>query len=132
MQSAFKHRSSYALLTGLLGITLLLPASFFMLTLLSRIVFGTNALYYYIAPSFLQPPWTLFTPHKAQLIVLCLVLAVVLNALVLLRCRLLRGPGMPQVQVSFRRNWLNMAIALQAILLLGVLIAYTCIQHIRY
>lgn len=132
MQSTFKHRPSYALLTGLLGITLLLPASFFMLTLLARILFGTKALYYYIAPSFLQSPWALFALHKAQLIVLCLVLAILLNAWVLLRFRLTRGPGVPQVQVTFRSNWLNMAIALQAMLLLGVLIAYTCIQHIRY
>jgi hypothetical protein len=100
------------LISGLLGITLLLPASFFMLTLLARVLFGTKKLYYYIAPSFLQSPFNLWAFHKAQFILGCLLLAVLLN--------------------GYRRHWLNTAIALQGALLLVVLIAYTVIQHLRY
>ncbi len=101
-----------SLITGILGFTLLLPASFFMLTLLARILFGTKRLYYYIAPSFLQSPFDLWAWHKAQFILGCLLLAILLN--------------------SYRRHWLNTAIALQGTLLLLVLFVYTLIQHIRY
>jgi len=101
------------LISGVLGITLLLPGSFFMLTLLARILFGTKRLYYYFAPSFLQSPFDLWAWHKAQFILGCLLLAILLNG-------------------SYRRHWLNTAIALQGTLLLLVLVAYTLIQHIRY
>ena len=82
-----------------------------MLTLLARVLFGTKKLYYYIAPSFLQSPFNLWAFHKAQFILGCLLLAVLLN--------------------GYRRHWLNTAIALQGALLLVVLIAYTVIQHLR-
>ena len=116
------------LVSGLLGITLLLPASIFMLTLLARIVLGARSPYYYVAPSFLQSPFNLFALHKAQFILGCLLLAILLNGLTILRVRLHKT----QVELSFRRHWLNTAIALQGILLLVVLLAYTLIQHLRY
>ena len=120
------------LTSGLLGLTLMLPASFFLLTLLARICFGTKAMYYYIAPSFLQSPFDLFALHKAQLIIVCLLLAVLFNGLTIVRFRLERGEKGLEVAVSYRKYWLNIAIALQSILLLLVLVAYTCVQHIRY
>jgi hypothetical protein len=120
------------LTSGLLGITLLLPASFFMLTVLARICFGTKAMYYYFAPSFLQSPFNLFAFHKAQVIIGCLLLAVLSNVLTIMRFRLERGQRSWQIGVYYRRYWLNAAIALQAILLLLVLAGYTFIQHIRY
>ena len=120
------------LVSGLLGITLLLPASFFMLAVLARIVFGSKSAYYYVAPSFLQSPFNLFALHKAQFILGSVILAIVLNALTVLRFYLQKGRRGWEVQVSYRRNWLNTAIALQGGLLLVVLVAYTLIQHIRY
>jgi len=99
----------------LLGITLLLPASYFMLTMTVR-VFGAKSPYYFIAPSFLQSPFDLFALHKAQFIIGTALLATVFNLW------------------TFRkgRHWLNAAIALQGILLLVILFCYTLIQHIRY
>lgn len=120
------------LTSGLLGMTLLLPATFFMLTLLARICFGTKSMYYYFAPSFLQSPFNLFAFHKAQVIIGCLVLAVLSNVLTIMHFRLEQGQRGWQVGVYYRRYWLNAAIALQAILLLLVLAGYTFIQHIRY
>jgi hypothetical protein len=120
------------LTSGFLGITLLLPASFFMLTMLARICFGTKAMYVYIAPSFLQSPFHLFAFHKAQVIIDCLLLAVLFNVLTILRFRLEPGHRGWQIGVYYRRYWLNAAIALQAALLLLVLAGYTFIQHIRY
>jgi hypothetical protein len=120
------------LTSSLLGITLLLPASYFMLTLLARVCFGARSMYYFIAPSFLQSPFHLFAFHKAQVIIGSLVLAVLFNALTILRLRLERGQGGWQVGVYYRRYWLNAAILLQGILLLMVLTGYTVVQHIRY
>ena len=100
------------LTSGILGITLLLPATWFLLTLLARLCFGARSPYYYIAPSFLQSPFDLFAFHKAQFIIICLLVAAACNAR--------------------RRYWLNTAITLQSLLLLVVLLAYTFIQHLRY
>lgn len=100
--------------SGLLGIALLLPATFFLLTLTARIIFGAKSLYYFIAPSFLQSPFDPLAWHKAQFILGCLLLAILLNG------------------SAYRRHWLNLAIAIQGSLLLIVLIAYTLIQHMRY
>jgi hypothetical protein len=99
----------------LLGIALLLPASYFMLTLAAR-VFGAKSPYYFIAPSFLQSPFHLFAFHKAQIIVVTVLLATVFNLWA----------------YRERRHWLNAAIAFQGVLLLVVLFCYTLIQHIRY
>jgi len=110
----------------------MLPASFFMLTLLARILFGSKAMYYYIAPSFLQSPYHVFAFHKAQMIIISLVLAILFNALTIVRVDLERGRHGLEVGFSIRRYWLNTAVALQALLLLIVLLAYTLIQHVRY
>src|SRR6185312_1192470 len=100
-QSAFKimnmttNTNSFRPLgPGLLGITLLLPASYFMLTMTARI-FGAKSPYYFIAPSFLQSPFHLFAFHKAQIILVSLVLAILVN-------------------LRYRRHWLNAAVAFQS------------------
>jgi hypothetical protein len=120
------------LFSGLLGIALLLPASFFMLALLIRVCFGSTTLYYSIAPSFLQSPFDLFALHKAQLIFSCLLLAILFNLFAILQFRMQRGIKGWDIQVYYRRYWLNTAIALQSGLLMVLLVAYTVIQHIRY
>ena len=100
------------LVSSILGIMLMAPAIIFLFTLLARICFGAKAAYYYIAPSFLQPHFDIFAFHKAQVIVGCLMIAALFNS----KCR----------------SWLNTAIAMQSIMLLLVLLAYTFIQHLRY
>jgi hypothetical protein len=120
------------LASGLLGLTLMLPASFFMLTLLARLCLGSKAMYYYIAPSFLQSPLNLFAFHKAQFIIVSLVLAIVFNVLTIVRFHLERGQRGLEVGFTYRKYWLNTAVTLQGVLLLIVLIVYTFIQHIRY
>jgi hypothetical protein len=130
MQSAFRRSIFY----GTLGFALMLPASFFILTLLARILFGATTWYYYIAPSFLQSPLNLFALHKAQLIIGCLMLAVLFNVAAVLKLRLHQSPlGHLSVGVAYRRRyWLNTAVALQSILLLVILALYTLVQHLRY
>jgi hypothetical protein len=120
------------LASGILGFTFMLPACFFLFTLLARILFGAKTWYYYIAPSFLQSPFDLFALHKAQLIIGCLLLAVLFNVAAVLKLRLLQGPRGLEIGVAYRRHWLNTAVALQSLLLLILLAAYTLIQHIRY
>lgn len=128
-----RSRSFQPILSGLLGIMLLLPASFFILTIMVRICFGSKGLYYSMAPSFLQSPVELlFRQSAAQLILGCLLLAILFNGLTILRFRLVPGKKGPEVQIFYRRYWLNTAIALQSGLLLVVLVAYTLIQHLRY
>jgi len=131
--NADRHKTHLgSLLSSMLGIILLLPASFFILTMLLRICFGSKTLYYSMAPSFLQSPFNLFALHKAQFILGCLLLSVLCNVLSILKFNLQPGKWGWEVEVSYRRYWLNTAIALQSGLLLLVLIAYALIQHIRY
>ncbi|HVU97592.1 MAG TPA: hypothetical protein VHE34_20350 [Puia sp.] len=132
MQSALRNIYVRPLVSGILGFTFMLPACYFLLTILVRILFGSTSMYYDISPSFLQSPFPVFALHKAQLILGCLLLAVLFNVAAILRLRLLQGPRGLGIGVAYRRYWLNTAIAIQSILLLVVLIAYTFVQHIRY
>jgi len=132
MQSALRNIYVRPLVSGVLGFTFMLPACYFLLTILIRILFGSTSMYYDISPSFLQSPFPVFALHKAQLILGCLLLAVLFNVAAILRLRLLQGPSGLEIGVAYRRYWLNTAIAIQSILLLVVLIAYTFVQHIRY
>ncbi len=109
-------KTTTPLSSGLLGITLLLPASCFMLTMTARICLGAKSPYYFFAPSFLQSPFHPFEFHKAQIIIGSLLLAIAFN--------------LPAIRG--RRHWLNAAIAFQGLLLLLVLVCYTLIQHLRY
>ena len=118
--------------SGLLGITLLLPASYFMLTLMARACFGAKTMYYFIAPSFLQSPFHLFAFHKAQVIIGSVLMAVLFNIPAIFRFRLEKQQPGWQVGIYYRRHWLNAAIILQGVLLLLLLSGYTIIQHIRY
>jgi hypothetical protein len=128
----FRLLRSAPFLSGLLGVTLLLPASYFILTLLARACFGIAGLYHSIAPSFLQSPFDLFAWHKAQFILCCLLLAILFNLPAALRIRLQRGDKGWEFGITGKGNGLNTAIALQGLLLLMALILYTLIQHVRY
>jgi hypothetical protein len=114
---------------GLAGITLLLPASYFMLTIMARLLIGIRSPYYFIAPSFLQDRFDPFALHKAQFIMGSLLAAILLNILAIFRFHLINSR---EVSISYRRNGLNTAIALQGVLLFLLLLAYTIVQHIRY
>jgi hypothetical protein len=131
-RSLFRDYFKAPIWSGLLGITLLLPATWFMLTLMIRVCFGSATLYYHIAPSFLQSPFGVFAWHKAQVILCGALLAIVLNVLTVLKFQLQQGSKGPEVQVFYRRYWLNTAVVLQGSLLLITLLTYTIIQHIRY
>jgi hypothetical protein len=120
------------LASGILGITLMLPGFFFILTLLARLCFGAKTAYYYFSPSFLQSPFDLFAFHKAQCIIGCLLIAAASNVFAILKFRIEKGPVGLQVAMSYRRNWLNTAVALQSALFLLLLAVYTLIQHLRY
>jgi hypothetical protein len=109
-------KTTTSLSSGLIGMTLLLPASYFMLTITARICLGAKSPYYFFAPSSLQSPFHPLEFHKAQVIIGSVLLAIVFNLTAI------RG----------RRHWLNAAIALQGVLLLLALFCYTLIQHIRY
>ncbi|HEY4335998.1 MAG TPA: hypothetical protein VGM89_08875 [Puia sp.] len=132
MQSAFNKYYLRPLASGIIGFTFMLPACYFLLTILVRILFGSTTMYYDISPSFLQSPFPVFALHKAQLILGCLLLAVLFNLAAIIRLRLLQGPTGLELGVAFRRYWLNTAIALQSVLLLVLLVGYTFVQHIRY
>jgi hypothetical protein len=118
-------------LSGLFGILLLLPATWFLLALFARVCFGATTWYYSIAPSFLQSPFDLFAWHKAQFIFCCLLLAVIGNLPATLQIRLGQGRRW-LLGFKPKGHWLNTAIAFQSLLLLLVLTLYTMIQHIRY
>ena len=120
------------LLSGLLGIILLLPAGFFLLALVTRMVTGSKSLYYSMSPSFLQSPFYLLAWHKAQFILCSLLLAILFNVLTVFPCRLEKGDKGWEVVLFYRRFWLNTAIVLQGALMLLVLGIYMLIQHIRY
>jgi hypothetical protein len=121
------------LLSSVIGMTLLLPATYFMFTLLARIFFGVRTLYLAIAPSFLQSPFGILSFHLAQVILYGPLVAVILNLFATLNIRLERENGRWSVKVNYRRgHWLNMAIAFQSGVLFLIMVAYTLIQHYRY
>ncbi len=132
MQSTLTKPYLRPLVSGILGFTFMLPACYFLLTILIRILTGSTTMYYDLSPSFLQSPFSLFALHKAQLIIGCLLLAVLFNIAAIIRLRLLQGPKGLEIGVAYRRYWLNTAIVLQSILLLVLLAGYTFVQHIRY
>jgi len=121
-----------SLTMSLVGMFLLLPASYFMLTLFVRIVFGSKTLYYAIAPSFLEAGSEIFPLHKSGWILYGPLLAVILNASAILQFQFRRNTKKLHVRFFFSKYWLNTAIAFQSILLFIALTIYLIIQHYRY
>jgi hypothetical protein len=105
--------------SGLLGMALLLPAAVFGLVVLKRVCFGSHWMYGYMA-------------SQTQMMIGCLVVAVLSNALVLVKVRLVPGRIGPDVILGFRRSWLNVAVVIQGILFLVGLVAYLFIEYLRY
>ena len=99
--------------------TLLLPAAVFALTAIKRVCFGSKWMYGYMA-------------QQTQLMMGCLVVAVVFNVLALVKVRIVPGRIGPDVELGFRRSWLNVAVVLQGVLFLLGLVAYLFIEYLRY
>jgi len=117
---------------SVVGMLLLLPASYFMLTLLIRIIFGSTTLYYAIAPSFLEAGSEIFSFHKSGWILYGPLLAVILNAMALMQFRFQRNTKKIHVKIFYGKFWLNTAIVFQSILLFMALVIYLVIQHYRF
>jgi hypothetical protein len=117
---------------SLTGMILLLPASYFMLTLFVRVVFGSTTLYYAVAPSFLEKGLEVFPLHKSEWILYGPLLAVILNAATILQFHFRRRTMRLEVKFFYGKYWLNTAIAFQSILLFITLVIYLVIQHYRY
>lgn len=121
------------LLSSVIGMTLLLPATYFLFTLLARVLFGARTLYLAIAPYFLQSPFGILSFHLVQAILYGPLVAVLLNLFVTVKFSLERENGRLSLRINYRKgHWLNMAIACQSGLLFLILLAYTLIQHWRY
>ena len=98
---------------------LLLPACVFGLTAIKRFCFGSRWFYGYMA-------------QRTQVMIGCLVVAVLFNVVALVKIRLVPGRIGPDVEFRFRRSWLNAAVVLQGTLFLLGLIAYLFIEYLRY
>jgi len=117
---------------SLAGIVLLLPATYFLIALLLRVIFGSTTLYYSIAPSFLESTYNWFSFQKSVWILYGPFVAAFLNLFVILKIQIFHREGKTKFRVLYRNNGLSIAIALQGILLFLVLVAYVVIQHYRY
>ena len=73
-----------------------------------------------------------YMAQQTQLMIGCLVVAVVFNALALVTVRIVPGRIGPDVELGFRRSWLNVAVVLQGALFLVGLVAYLFIEYLRY
>ncbi len=120
------------LIASIIGLTLLLPATYFMLTLLVRIVFNSTTLYYAIAPVFLQSAFGVFSFSLSQLILYGPLVAIVMNVLTILQFHLYRNNSKWKLKIFYRSYWLNTAIALQSIIVFVMIMLYLLIEHYRY
>ncbi|MBS1599439.1 MAG: hypothetical protein JST75_14530 [Bacteroidetes bacterium] len=114
------------------GLILLLPASYFMMTLLAHIFFGSTTLYYAIAPSFMESGSDLIPFHKTAWILYGPLFAVLLIAPTILKFRFHISTMQLQVKFFFTKYWLNTAIVFQSALLFITMVIYLLIQHYRY
>ena len=120
------------LMLSVAGLALLLPASYFLLTLFVRVLFGSTTLYYAIAPSFLQASAEIFSFHKSGWILYGPLLVVILNVVAGLHFQLNTGSLKIRFNMLYRNGWLNTAIVLQSLLIFAALVIYLVIQHYRY
>jgi|SRR6516225_7922294 hypothetical protein len=119
------------LITTITGLALLVPASYFSLTLLVRLLFGSSLRYYAIAPAFQQHA---FEPsfHMSQLILYGPLLAILINVMTVWQVRIRPRGKDWEIGFCYRSFWLNTAIALQGFLLFFFMLMYLLVQHFRY
>jgi len=111
-----------------IGLILLLPASYFALSLTLRMIFGYTKLYYGLAPSFLESHPDIFSFDTAAWILYGPVCCVLLNMPVSTRPNMFSS----QSAVFKTQHWLNTAIFLQALMLFVLTAGWFFIEHFRY
>lgn len=119
------------LTSGVIGLILLIPGTYFMLTFLLRVLFGSTGLYHSVAPSFIQTGSEISSFNLSWFIFYGPLLAIILNLPAILQFQLQKSEMKLQLRI-FGRHWLNTAIAIQSILLFITLVLYLVIQHCRY
>ena len=117
---------------SIVGLILMVPAIYFFMTLLIRILFGYTRAYYHIAPTLLDDPFDFLSLNKGAWIVYGPLLAILLNSPADIQLQLSRKIYRSRFFIQNNRHWLNTAIALQAGLLFILLIIYLAIEHYRY
>jgi hypothetical protein len=119
------------LITTITGLALLVPASYFSLLITKRLVAGSSWRYDMMAPGFQEHA---FEPafHGSQLILYGPLLSMLINLLTIWRFRIRQTGNQWSIDVSYRRYWLNLAILLQASLLLLGMLSYLAVEHWRY
>jgi hypothetical protein len=127
-----KTGSVQILTRSIIGLIFLIPPSYFMLTLLVRLIFGSTTLYYAIAPSFLQASTELFSYHKSGWILYGPLFAVILNLPAIFKFNLQRNASKLQLKFFYRSYWLNTAVIFQGLLLFIIVVIYLVIQHYRF
>jgi hypothetical protein len=120
------------LITGVAGLALLVPASYFSIELLQRVLWGTTVRYEAIAQGFQRNAFHFYSFHGSQLILYGPLLTTLLNVSTVWRLRIGRVEGILECELSYRRYWLNAAIAMQAALLFLVTLGYLMVEHFRY
>ena len=113
---------------GTIGLVLLLPASYFVLALMLRVIFGYAKWYHGIAPSFLESNPDIFSFDAATWILYGPAGCLLLNLPVGSRHSLFSG----QPAVFKTQHWLNTAIFFQALMLFVLTSGWLFIQHYRY
>jgi len=120
------------LATSITGLFLLVPAAYFLLALSIRILFGSTAIYYDIAPSFLQAASEIFSFQKSGWILYGPLLAIFLNLLSVFKLKIEKKSGKTELVIYHHRYWLNTAVILQSLLFVIILTAYLIVEHYRY
>ena len=120
------------LLTGICSLALLLPASCLFASLLLSVLFGCKKMYHHVAASFLRDAQHLLVIRPAGLILLGPLAAMLINAMSVFGLHLEQGSSGLCVRITYRRNTLSTAIALQSALLLLMVLAYLFIEYCRY
>lgn len=121
-----------SLILSITGLFLLVPASFFLVALSSRVFLGRSSLYDIVAPSFLKASDELFAFHKTSWIFFGPLLVILLNSIFILLPMAWKNMNGKGWQLQYGNYWFNTAILLQACLLLFAVSGYLIIQHLRW
>jgi len=118
--------------TSVIGLLLLIPASYFMLTLCMHIFIGSTTLYYRVAPSFIESGSVFLPLNRTSWILYGPLLAMLINLVAILKVTFYKKTMQLQIKGFRAKSSLNSAIAIQSLLLLVVLLGYLIIQRYRY
>jgi len=118
--------------TSVIGLLLLIPASYFMLTLCMHFFLGSTTLYYRVAPSFIEYGSVFLPLNKTSWILYGPLVAMLLNLVAILKVTFYKKTMQLQINGFRAKCSLNSAIAIQSLLLFVVLLGYLIIQRYRY